>query len=155
MHRTLSTILFFAWALWLGGMIALMIFVIRLFDLSRTIAIEAAPVLFGVFAVYQLVVGLIAATAGTSLTLATKRSVHAAMSLLMILALAAALLINDWTGEMESLRLAGQSSGPRFALLHRWSSWAYVTSACLLVAAGTGWCLTLCSPGKARKTAGG
>jgi len=150
--RLFKLLLLLAWALWLGGMIVLLIFVTQLFRTSRPVAIEAAPVLFRTFAVYQIGVGVIACASGTLLTRMTRRSVHAVLTLLMLAALAGALLIRGWTFEMEAIRHAGQSSGPAFKSLHARSSIAYATSATLLLVSGIGWVLTLPTLRTDRKT---
>src|SRR5262245_10130023 len=116
--RSVHTSLMLAWALWLGGMIALLLFVTRLFQASRPVAVEAAPVLFVTFAGYQLIVGMIACICGTLLAMLTRRNVHAIMTLLMLAAFAAAILNRGWTYQMESLRHDGQSDEPEFKALH-------------------------------------
>jgi hypothetical protein len=131
-----------SWALWFGGMVVLLIFVIQLFRGRREIAMEAAPVLFGTFAVYQLIVGMIACASGTLLVLLSRRNTHAILTLLMLVALAGALLIRGWTFEMERIRLVGESGGPRFKVLHGRSSAAYAACTGLLLVAGIGWVLT-------------
>jgi hypothetical protein len=138
----IAMIVLLAWALWFGGMIALMIFVIRLFNASHEIGVVAAPILFLGFASYQIAVGLCACGGGTFLTLITRRNAHAILSLLMILTLALAIVVRGWTFEMERLRLAGQSKGERFETLHHRSSALYSTEAILLLIAGVGWTLT-------------
>jgi hypothetical protein len=141
-----------SWALWLGGMIVLLIFVIQLFHASQKVAVDAAPVLFRTFAVYQLIVGMVACASGTLLALLSRRSVHAVLTLLMLVALAGALLIRGWTFEMQRIRLAGESGGPRFKLLHGRSTVAYATLAGLLLIAGVGWVVTSSSRETDRKT---
>lgn len=143
MQNLLKTALILAWALWLGGLVALLMFVLRLFEASRPVAVEAAPVLFRTFASYQVLVGMIACAAGTLLAMSTRRRVHAALSLVMIAALSAALLVRGWTHQMESIRHAGQSTGPEFKALHAKTSIAYTGSAGLLLIAGIGYVLTM------------
>ena len=142
MTRIIAMITMFAWALWFGGMMALIIFVIRLFNASLDLGVQAAPILFRSFANYQLAIGLIACGAGTFLCLLTRRSAHAAISLLAIVVLAIAIFVRGWTFEMDALRVAGQSHGPRFQLLHHRSSMLYSTEAILLFVAGIGWMIT-------------
>jgi hypothetical protein len=151
--RTIAIIVLLAWALWFGGMIALMIFVIRFFNTSREVGIATAPILFRSFANYQIAIGLLACGGGTFLCLLTRRNAHALLSLLMILVLAAAIFIRNWTYEMESLRVRGQSSGERFAMLHHRSSMLYSTEAILLLIAGVGWMLTFPPPRRADEIA--
>jgi hypothetical protein len=150
MRRALSILLLLTWALWFGGMIALLIFVTQLFRGPRPIAVEAAPVLFRTFAIYQLIVGAIACACGTLLALSSRRSVHAILTLFMLAALGAATLIRGWTLQMEAIRLAGESSGPQFKALHVKSSAAYTSAAALLFVAGIGWILTMPSASQPR-----
>ncbi|HEY1628638.1 MAG TPA: hypothetical protein VGF52_02195 [Tepidisphaeraceae bacterium] len=153
MSRIIATIVMLAWALWFGGMIALMIFVIRLFNTSREIGIATAPILFRSFANYQIAIGLLAAGAGTFLTLITRRNAHAILSLLMIVTLAAAIVVRGWTFEMERLRLSGQLQSVRFQSLHNRSSMLYSSEAILLLIAGVGWMLTFPPPRRADEIA--
>jgi uncharacterized membrane protein len=152
MQKALKVLLAVSWSLWLGGMIALLIFVVRLFKASHDIGAVAAPVLFRTFAHYQIIVGIIACASGTLLTLRTRRTAHALMTLVMLGAFASALLIRGWTFEMESLRAAGRSGGPEFKAMHAKSSMAYSTSAGLLLISGVGWILTLPTSRTERET---
>jgi hypothetical protein len=145
MRKTLSLIVFISWALWLGGMIALFLFVMQLFTTNRDVATHAAPVLFRAFAVYQLIVGMIACAAGTLLTVVDRRKSMAAMSLLMIVALALGLVIRSWTNEMMTLDRSNPQQVARFQTLHHNTTRVYTTAACLLLAAGIGWVLILTS----------
>src|SRR4051794_935961 len=101
MTRVLSLVLLLSWSLWFGGMIALVIFIIRLFHTDYDLGTHAGPVMFGTFAVYQIIVGLVACAAGTLLTVMTRRKLHAACSALMVVALGLAVVIRMWTFEMN------------------------------------------------------
>ena len=142
MTRFLYASTMLAWALWLGGLIAMLMFVIQLFGVSHDLGVQAAPVLFRSFAMYQLIVGMIACASGTLLCLVTRRNAHAIMSLLMILSLAAALLIRKLTVQMLAIIAAGQSSSSDFLALHIKSNIAYTIAAGLLLIAGIGWAIT-------------
>jgi hypothetical protein len=139
MRKTLSVIMMLAWALWFGGMIVLFIFVMRLFGTSRAVAVDAAPVLFNTFAVYQLIVGMIACAAGTILTLLTRRNAHALATLLMIVALGAGLVLRSWTNEMERLNRSSVAGVTRFQKLHHASTRVYTSAAVLLMISGIFW----------------
>ena len=139
MIRLFSLLTLLAWVLWFGGMIALVMFVMRLFHaLPHEQAGNAAQQLFRVFSVYQLIVGAIACTAGTILCLLTRRSAHAALSLLMLGALADALLLRRWTLEMVGLDRNVPQQLLRFQQLHHTTTTAYTTAAVLLLVAGVG-----------------
>jgi hypothetical protein len=142
MQKVLAAFLAVSWSLWFGGLVVLLLFVTKLFQASRSIAVEAAPVLLQTFAIYQLMVGAVACAVGTLLTLQTRRTAHAILTLLMLAALAGALLIRGWTFQMEEIRLAGNSTGPQFKQLHAKSSIAYTTSAGLLLISGIGFVVT-------------
>jgi hypothetical protein len=143
MRRIICLILLLAWSLWFGGMIVLFIFVMRLFATSRTVATEAAPVLFRTFAQYQLIVGLIACAGGAALSLLSRRSSHAAMTLAMIGALAAGVIVRQWTYEMQTLDRSNAAHVERFQSLHHRTTRLYIAAAALLLVAGVGFTLTL------------
>lgn len=129
------------WALWIGGLVVLLLFVTRLFQFSRPIAVEAAPVLFVTFASYQIIVGLIACAAGTLLAMNTRRKAYAALTLVMLLGMVSAILNRGWTYQMENLRHTGQSGGVEFKALHGKTSMAYTSAGGLLLVAGIGFIL--------------
>src|SRR5689334_3269113 len=103
MARTLSVILLISWGLWFGGMIALVLFIMRLFGADRDLGTHAGPVMFETFANYQIIVGLVACAVGTLLTILTRRRVHGVATLLLVASLSLALVIRMWTFEMNGL----------------------------------------------------
>ena len=121
MTRAAQILVVIATSLWLGGLVALFLFVGALFGHDRTIAIQAAPPLFNVFAKYQLLVGLIglialffwqASYARTPWTIVI-------MALLALSLALAAYVTFSVIPEMEAIRIAGQSGdSPRFKTLH-------------------------------------
>ena len=138
MTLTLRVLATFAWGLWLGGMVALVLFVTRLFGTSRQTGLASAPVLFDTFAWYQIALGAVAVLA-TALWCARARSRLLLLSAaLMTLALALALPIRSATKEMDLLRESGQSQDPRFQSLHRTSERLYGASGLALILAGIG-----------------
>lgn len=158
MAKPIYALLMLAWALWLGGLVVLLLFVTRLFGmLPRPAAVEAAPVLFVTFASYQIIVGLIACGAGTLLAIVQRRTAYAIFTFLMLGALTGAVLNRGWTHQMENMRAAGESGGPEFKAMHAKTSIAYTSAAGLLLAAGIGFSLTSPPPrtGKRRLPAQG
>jgi hypothetical protein len=147
-------ILMLTWALWFGGLVALLLFVTRLFQASRPVAVEAAPVLFVTFANYQIVVGLLACAAGTLLAMMLRNRGYAVLTLVMLLAMVCALLNRGWTYEMENLRHAGQSGDAPFKALHAKTSIAYTSAAGLLLISGIGFILLPPPRRTGRETAG-
>src|SRR5690349_10269823 len=110
MLQLLKSTLVMTWALWFGGMIALILFVTRLFNTSHDLGVHAAPVLFRVFANYQIIVGMIACAAATLLSLSTRSKVHAGGTAILLAAFAVALVIRMLTNRMLDILAAGQSS---------------------------------------------
>lgn len=143
--RALATL---AWGLWFGGMIALLFFVIRLFRVSHEAAVSAAPVMFGAFATYQLIVGSAAMVLTLLLAYVSRSKLAIIAAVLVATAWLAAWPIHSITLSMESLRQSGQTSGDEFKALHHRSGLLYTGSAtCLLLG---GFLLPLAPP---RRTA--
>jgi hypothetical protein len=143
MRRSLAVVTLLSWGLWFGGMMALILFVTRLFQTSHDLAAGAAPVLFKSFAIYQLIVGAIACASATALTLLTRRSLHALLTLALIAALGIAIVLRSWTIEMMSLDRTDVQQVARFLQMHRGSTNLYSTAAILLLIGGVGWVVTL------------
>lgn len=139
MTRVLTNLLHLAWALWFGGMVVLLLFVTQLFKKSHATGVDAAPVLFDTFAVFQLAVGAIACIVATILTVMTRRRTAAVFTLLLLVAFAAAIVLRGWTHQIDGLRLAGQTNTDRFRHLHALSGIGYVTAASALLISGLGW----------------
>src|SRR5215813_9871485 len=55
MRRVAAALVAIVWALWLGGLVSLFIFVTVLFRNDRPTALQAAPRMFVVFGMYQLI----------------------------------------------------------------------------------------------------
>ncbi|HEV2292891.1 MAG TPA: hypothetical protein VGR35_03495 [Tepidisphaeraceae bacterium] len=132
-----SFVVTLAWALWLGGMVALVLFVQTLFARNRPIALEAAPMLFVSFERVQLVFAA-AACVGTFCwwVLTRRRPVIVLFALFAIAGAVAALSTTLNTDRMEQLRAQGMRESPEFQALHRRSTSMYVANLLLLLAAG-------------------
>lgn len=139
MIALLKNILHLAWTLWFGGMVVLLIFVTQLFKKSHATGVDAAPVLFNTFAAYQLIVGGIACSAAAALAAITRRRTAGLLTLVMLIAFAAAILLHGWTHEIDRLQALGQNQTPRFKHLHALTGIAYITAASALLISGTGW----------------
>jgi len=137
MRYLASFVVTLAWALWLGGMVALIVFVQVLFSGDRQIAPNAAPMLFVAFGRVQLLLGAIALL-GTFAwwVLARRRAVMMLFTLFAISAALAAASSTLVTAPMERLREQGRRDSPAFARLHRWSTSLYMGELLLLLAAG-------------------
>jgi hypothetical protein len=137
MKRVLPIVLCFAWALWLGGLMALFVFVQTLFARSRPVAVQAAPLLFLAFERYELIVGAMALIAAVGWRMKVRSHTLTLLLVLLILAAAGAIVSSiTITGPMEQLRLIGQSGSAEFKRLHGYSMMVYVTQAALLAIAG-------------------
>jgi hypothetical protein len=120
MFRIAQIIVTISLSLWLGGLIALFTFVSALFKHDRTIAIQAAPMLFDVFAMFQLIIGLIGLIALFFWRSIVRPFALNAMIVLFALSLASAAYVTfSIIPEMTAIREAGQSGdSPRFKQLH-------------------------------------
>jgi hypothetical protein len=152
MRTFLSIITLLTWSLWFGGMIALFLFVMRLFGTSRELGSGAAPVLFSAFASYQLIVGMIACACGTLVTLMIRRKAHAIATLLMLGALAGGLVIRSWTNEMRRLDRSLAPDVARFQTLHHSTTRLYTSMAAALMISGIIWVVAPVPVGTARRT---
>ncbi len=132
----LRTARLFLWSLWFGGVCALLVFVTRLFASSRDVGLIAAPVLFHVFAFYQLILGTLAA--GISLATLTRKPSRAdrTASALLVIALFAAFGAAAMTGRIEHLQATGQVQTPEFRRAHAVSGAVYLIETASLLAAG-------------------
>lgn len=135
--RLLPIVVCFAWALWLGGLIALFLFVQTLFARNRPLAVQAAPVLFLAFERYELFLGALALVATIGWRLAVPSRALTLLLVMLVLAAAGAIVSSiTITGPMEQLRAIGQSDSAEFKRLHGYSMMVYVSQAALLAIAG-------------------
>ena len=126
-----------AWALWLGGLGAIFLFVTRLFQVDHDLGAQAAPVLFLVFERYQLMVAALALI-GTALLRISFRSSRATILFWMLGAAAALAALEPIaiTSHLEQLRIAGQMHSAQFQRLHQTAGVVYTTETLILLAAG-------------------
>lgn len=132
------------WALWLGGLIVLFLFVQALFARRRDLATQAAPFLFLTFEKYQLVVGAAALLAAAGLWASLRSRPALAAAILIALAGVGAGTSPFITNQMERLRQDGRSNSPEFRKLHGQSMIIYTSEAVLLLGAGVA--LSLAAP---------
>jgi len=153
MNRIAQIVVNISVALWLGGLVALFLFVGALFKHDRTIAIQAAPPLFGIFATYQLVVGGIGVIALFFWRASARSHLVSAIIVLFIISLALAAYVTfSVIPEMEAIRVAGQSGdSPRFKTLHGMSMIFYSSQTIALLIAAV--MLPFAIAGTARATA--
>jgi len=135
MNRILAIIVTIAWGLWFGGMIALFLFVTRLF--AADMGPQAAPVLFQAFEIYQLVVGAITLIAALGWYYSSHSRCRAGLLILLILAgIAAVTSTTLITPRINELRLQGQTKTDEFRKLHGRSMMVYSSEAVLLLLGG-------------------
>lgn len=137
MRYLASFVVTLAWALWLGGMVALILFVQMLFARNRPVALDAAPLLFVSFERVQLILAA-AACVGTFCwwLLVRRRAVLVLFALFAIAGAVAALSTTLNTTPMERLRAQGMRESPEFKALHKRSTSMYSVNLLLLLAAG-------------------
>ena len=133
MKRLAAGILLIAWALWLGGAVATMLFVQRLFHNDRALAVLAAPQLFLFFEKYQIV---LAASSIIGLVISRRRPSVTLASLILTAAVAAGISAFIITPGIEHLRLTGQQATAAFRRLHGISMLVYLLEVAVLLATG-------------------
>lgn len=141
MRSTLTIIFCAALTLWLGGLVALFIFVQAMFNANRNVAVEAAPMLFNVFEKYQLILFAIAMVSVIAWRLIIGCSTAKRWIIVMVI-LAGSLAIVQTafvSSRMTAIRDAGQSGDGEFRAefrrLHGYSMILYVSQTALLVIA--------------------
>lgn len=149
LRRIFATTLFITWALWFGGMIALILLVSALFANDRPVALEAAPRLFLTFGLYQLFVGMVAIAAAVVWYAMDRRRIVAGILLLHALAATGALLLSTMiVPPMEKLRAEGQRESAAFRQLHKRSTTLYLAEAVALFVAGCALPIAISSTGR-------
>jgi hypothetical protein len=129
----ISGILIIAWALWLGGAVATLLFVQKLFHNDRAIALLAAPQLFLAFERYQLV---LAGLAVVGLLIGARRRLVPLVLLILSAAVTATVSAVLVTPRIEQMRLAGQLDTATFRTFHGLSMLLYLIEVVLLLGAG-------------------
>jgi hypothetical protein len=136
MRKVLPAIVSLACALWLGGLVALLMSVTTVFGISREIAVQVAPRLFHRFEPYLLtLVGVaIAATIAWRMLVSCSKAKKLLLALLLSAAVPAVVSIAFITPRIDALREAGQSQTPEFRRIHGVSNVLYLVQ--LALAAG-------------------
>jgi hypothetical protein len=137
MRYLASFVVTLAWGLWFGGMVALVLFVQTLFAGNRSVAVEAAPMLFVAFGRVQLLLGACALIGTFAWWVLTRR--RGVMTLFVLFAISAALAAASLmlvVAPMERLREQGRRESPEFKRLHGASTSLYMGEMVLLLVAG-------------------
>jgi hypothetical protein len=115
----------------------LFISISHLFSVNRPIAVQAAPEIFTVFERYQILLAGVALLATAIWRLTTPRKLLTALFFLFALASVGTIVSSAIISpKMQSLRMAGQSSGPEFRKLHGFSMICYTGEAAILFVGG-------------------
>jgi hypothetical protein len=137
MRYFFSTVVSLVWALWLGGLLALFVFVKRLFAYDHALAVQAAPQLFLVFQKCQLILAAIGLVGTIAWRLARGgRAVVVLFVLFGLSTVGAAVLPIAIVSKMEQLRSDNQTSSPEFKKLHGESMAVLSGEAILLLVGG-------------------
>lgn len=141
MRYFLSVLATLAWALWLGGILALFLFITKLFDGLKTdhlpVFDSVAPTIFLTFERYQLVVGGLALVSAFGLRIVAP--VKMLTALFIVLALSAAIGLCEplfITPRIAVLLERGQQDSAEFKKLHGVSMMLYCAEAAALLVAG-------------------
>jgi putative Mn2+ efflux pump MntP len=141
MRYVTSLVLMISWALWIGGIVAVLVGVTAIFGEfpgeQRATAGRAAAAVFRNFSFYELIVAAVALV--TAVALRLMRPGYSRTSLFILLALAAlmaAISAGIVTPRIDTLRLEGQSHSDAFKKLHGISMMLFSGRALLLLAGG-------------------
>lgn len=137
MRTLLSIIASLSHALWLGGTIALFIFVSATFQHSRELGQAANPVLFQKWEAWRLMLAGVAVVSALAWWWMGRGRLKLTFAALLVIATIAALISAKMVSpRIEALRVAGQTSTPEFKSAHGKSMMVYSTEALMLLVAG-------------------
>ena len=138
MRYFLSTILLFAWGLWIGGQATLVLLIVTLFVHDRPTAIHAGPTIFPVFEKYQLILAAIAIVDCAILAVWTRRKMFISILVFFIFAAIGGIVSRTLiTPRMVGLWKEQRSEGAEFAELHKRSQLVYNSEFILLLVGGS------------------
>jgi hypothetical protein len=137
MRYVLNCVVATVWALWLGGLITVMLSVIAIFGSSFDLGKQAGPVIFHRFETYQMVLAGTAVVAGVLWQLSARSTTRLVIVLVFILAGAGATVAKTAiTPRMDDLVAKGESEGDEFKSLHGQSMIIYLVDTAALAIAG-------------------
>jgi hypothetical protein len=136
MRHVLTILTCAALTLWLGGLVALFVFVQMLFNTDRATAANAAPILFRAFEIYQLALFVVAIVALVAWRLIACSRAKKWMTALVVLAgLLAVVQTAAVSSRMRAMVSGEERGGEAFRRLHAWSMVLYTGETVLLAAA--------------------
>jgi len=129
MKRAWNTIAHVVIGLWLGGLIALFIFVVTLFHHDHALGVQAAPQLFQVFEIYQFFLAAVAIVSAVV-------CIRPIVTLLLIAAAVCAVYVHfSLTPRILELAHLGRTHTDEFGRIHGESMLVYMTDTILVFAA--------------------
>lgn len=132
-----STLLLFAWSLWLGGLVAVFFIVTLLFAADKTLAVQVGPRVFPPFEKLQLILGAVALLGCFALRVSTKSGfwtfVLAILIVAVLPAIASPLLV---TPKLMALWSQNLSYNADFKKLHGYSMMLYTATTIMLALTG-------------------
>ncbi|MBC7785563.1 MAG: DUF4149 domain-containing protein [Burkholderiales bacterium] len=137
MRRLVPYLIGLSLALWLGGLIALFLFVSFLFRQDRARAVQVAPILFHVIERYQLMLAAIALA--STVVWRFYGCSRAKRVLLLCLLAATGLAMAEFaviSPRINTLRMQDQSDGVEFKRLHGYAMVLYTSTAVMTAVAG-------------------
>lgn len=136
MRLLIATLLGVVLSLWLGGIVALAIFAMSLFFRSHDLGSRGAPVLFHVFASYQLVLAGIALILSVILWRLLRSKLSFILGLLVIASTGMAIFSSGVVvPKIEQLQRDGLTETPEFKKFHSFSRTVYSSHTFILLAA--------------------
>jgi hypothetical protein len=129
MQKIWNTVAHLVIGLWLGGLIALFIFVVTLFHNDHALAAQAAPQLFQAFEIYQFFLAAVA-------IVSTIVCLRPLVTMLLIAAAVCAVYVHvSLTPRILELARLGQTHSDEFGRTHGESMLVYMTDTILVFAA--------------------
>lgn len=122
--------------MWFGGLCALLLFVLAMFDVDRLVGATTAPKMFRVFLTYSSIMAFFCCASLALLVWLTPTR----RGMIAMIALVLAVGTIGWTGYyirvMDVLRMQGRGQSDEFRHLHAQSHAPYLIQMGLLVAGG-------------------
>jgi len=134
MRSVTGVVFLISWALWVGGTVAILLFVQRLFSDDRNLAVMVAPKMFHIFEAYQII---LAAASIVSLVLLGRQRHRSLIWCLILAAVSIAVIsISVITPKLEHFRLASEQHTSAFRAIHGLSMMIYLIQVLALLAIG-------------------
>ncbi len=141
MRQIVGSIVLVTWAMWLGSVVAIAIFIQALFVAmphDKSLAGDVAAGIFAMFGRYQLIAACVAVVAAFAwrIRVGSSRTLMLLFVLLMIASGGAAAFSGMMTPQLNRMRANGESQTPQFRRLHGLSMVTGAGEAAVLLAIG-------------------